>query len=138
VGEVVGAYLQIHVWSSAFTRFGQTPLRGRPAKVGTELQTIALFPPREGLAVSKEQHCFSTLIETLGIERMSFAERLQAMELLWRSMAAEPDKLESPGWHKKILARRLAKVEAGKGEFLTLTQFKKRLQKFVGDDVRSL
>ena len=77
------------------------------------------------------------MIETLEIERMSFAERLQAMELLWRSMAAEPDKLESPGWHKKILARRLAKVEAGKGEFLTLTQFKKRLQKFVGDDVRS-
>ena len=58
---------------------------------------------------------------------MSFAERLQAMELLWRSTATEPDKLESPGWHKKILARRLAKVEAGKGEFLTLTQLKKRL-----------
>jgi putative addiction module component (TIGR02574 family) len=69
------------------------------------------------------------MIETFGIERMSFAERLQAMELLWRSMAAEPDKLESPGWHKKILARRLAKVEAGKGEFLTLAQLKKRLAK---------
>ena len=69
---------------------------------------------------------------------MSFAERLQAMERLWRSMAAEPDKLESPGWRKKILARRLAKVEAGKGEFLTLAQFKKRLPKLVGDDVRSL
>jgi putative addiction module component (TIGR02574 family) len=78
------------------------------------------------------------MIETLGIERMSFAERLQAMELLWRSMAAEPDKLESPGWHKKILAKRLTKVEAGKGEFLALAQFKKRLQKFAGDDVRSL
>jgi hypothetical protein len=45
------------------------------------------------------------------------------------STPAEPDKLESPGWHKKILAKRLAKVEAGKGEFLTLTQLKKRLQK---------
>lgn len=78
------------------------------------------------------------MIETLGIERMSFAERRQAMELLWRSMAAEPDKLESSGWHKKILAKRLAKVEAGKGEFLTLAQFKKRLQKFAGDDVTSL
>jgi putative addiction module component (TIGR02574 family) len=65
------------------------------------------------------------MVETLGIERMSFAERLQAMELLWRSMAAEPDKLELPGWHKKILARRLAKIEAGKGEFLTVAQLKK-------------
>ncbi|MGA2853228.1 MAG: addiction module protein [Verrucomicrobiota bacterium] len=69
------------------------------------------------------------MIETLEIERMTFAERLQAMELLWHSMAAEPDKLESPGWHKKILERRLAKVEAGKGEFLTLAQLKKRLAK---------
>jgi Putative addiction module component len=68
------------------------------------------------------------MIGTLEIERMSFAERLQAMELLWRSMAAGSDKLESPGWHKKILAKRLAKVKAGKGEFLTLTQLKKRFQ----------
>ncbi len=67
--------------------------------------------------------------EALEIERMTFAERLQAMELLWRSLAAEPDKLESPGWHRKILEKRLAKVEAGKGEFLNLAQLKKRLVK---------
>lgn len=69
------------------------------------------------------------VIGTLEIEQMSRTEKVQAMELIWRSMAAEPDKLESPGWHKKILAKRLAKVEAGKGEFLTLTQLKKRLAK---------
>jgi len=68
------------------------------------------------------------MIETLGIERMSFAEQLQAMELLWRSMAAGPDKLESPGWHKKIPAKRLAKVEAGRGEFLTPAQLKNRFK----------
>jgi hypothetical protein len=44
-------------------------------------------------------------------------------------MVAHPDKLESPAWHKKILEKRLAKVEAGKGEFLTLVQLKKRLAK---------
>jgi hypothetical protein len=38
-------------------------------------------------------------------------------------------KVESSGWHKKILAKRLAKIEAGKGEFLTLAQLKKRLAK---------
>jgi len=69
------------------------------------------------------------MIEALEIERMTFAERLQAMELLWRSLSAEPDKLESPAWHKQILERRLAKVEAGKGEFLTLAKLKKRLAK---------
>jgi len=78
------------------------------------------FPPCEWLAVSNEPHYFSGMIETLEIERMSFAERLQAMELLWRSLVAKPDKLASPAWHKRILEKRLAKVEAGKGEFLTL------------------
>jgi putative addiction module component (TIGR02574 family) len=69
------------------------------------------------------------MIEALEIERMSLAERLQAMELLWRSMAAAPDKLESPSRHKKALQQRLAKVEAGEGEFLTLARLKKRFTK---------
>jgi putative addiction module component (TIGR02574 family) len=71
------------------------------------------------------------MIETLEIERMTVAERLQAMELLWRSLAAKPDKLESPAWHKKILTKRLAKIESGKGEFLTVAQLKKRLARRV-------
>jgi putative addiction module component (TIGR02574 family) len=69
------------------------------------------------------------MIGALEIERMSRTEKLQAMELLWRSMTAEPDKLQSPGWHKKVLQKRLAKIEAGKGEFLTLAQAKQRLAK---------
>jgi len=69
------------------------------------------------------------MIGTLEIEQMSRTEKVQAMELLWRSMSAAPDKVESPGWHKTILARRLAKAEAGKGEFLTIAQLKKRLAK---------
>lgn len=71
------------------------------------------------------------MIETLEIERMTFAERAQTMELLWHSMAAEPKKLSSPAWHKTILQKRLAKVEAGKGGFLTVAQLKKRLAKRV-------
>jgi putative addiction module component (TIGR02574 family) len=81
------------------------------------------------LAVCKSQDYFSAMIGTLEIEQMSRTEKLQAMELLWRSMTAGPGKLESPGWHKKVLQQRLAKVEAGKGEFLTVAQLKKRLAK---------
>ena len=69
------------------------------------------------------------MIGTLEIKQMSRTEKLQAMELLWRSMSAAPDKLESPSWHKKVLQQRLAKISAGKSEFLTLTQLKKRLAK---------
>jgi putative addiction module component (TIGR02574 family) len=67
------------------------------------------------------------VIETLEIERMTIAERLQAMELLWRSLATEPDKVSSPAWHKTILNKRLAKIKAGKARFLTIAQLKKRL-----------
>ena len=69
------------------------------------------------------------MIEVLEIERMTPAERVQTMELLWRSMADAPEKVVSPAWHKKVLEKRLAKVAAGKGEFLTVAQLKKRLAK---------
>jgi hypothetical protein len=39
------------------------------------------------------------------------------------------EKLASPTWHKTVLQKRLAKVAAGKGEFLTIAQLKKRLAK---------
>ncbi len=67
------------------------------------------------------------MIEAVEIECMSMAERLQTMELLWRSMTREPAKVKSPAWHGKVLAQRLAKVEADKGQFLTLPQLKQRL-----------
>lgn len=69
------------------------------------------------------------MIEAVEIERMTVAERLQAMELLWRSLSAPPENLASPAWHKKILGQRLEKIESGKAKFLTVAQLKKRLAK---------
>ncbi len=69
------------------------------------------------------------MIGTLEVEQMTGTEKVQAMELLWRSMSAVPKQVESPSWHKKVLQQRLAKVEAGKGKFLTVAQLKKRLAK---------
>jgi putative addiction module component (TIGR02574 family) len=60
---------------------------------------------------------------------MSLAQKLRTMELLWQSLAAHPERVESPEWHKSVLTSRLAKVEAGKGKFLTIDQLKKRLAK---------
>ena len=69
------------------------------------------------------------MLEALEIERMSHTEKVRAMELLWRSMSVRPEKVVSPAWHKKVLTDRLAKVEAGKGKFLTIAQLKKRLSR---------
>jgi hypothetical protein len=40
-----------------------------------------------------------------------------------------PEAVASPDWHEEVLAGRLAKMERGEGEFLTLAQWKDRLQK---------
>lgn len=60
---------------------------------------------------------------------MDLAERLQAMELLWASLTRAPEAVPSPDWHGMVLADRLAKVQRGEGEFLTLAETKARLQK---------
>jgi hypothetical protein len=69
------------------------------------------------------------MIQAAEIERMSFEERLQAMEMLWASLARTPESVASPGWHGEVLAERLAKVGRGEAEFLTMDQLKERLHK---------
>jgi hypothetical protein len=69
------------------------------------------------------------MIAAAQIEQMSLAERMEAMELLWRSLSAEPDRVVSPTWHGEVLRQRRAKIESGKAEFLTIAQLKKRLGK---------
>jgi hypothetical protein len=61
------------------------------------------------------------------VERMTAAERVQAMELLWDSLATTRDAADSPAWHGRILAGRLAQVESGDADFLTLDELKQRL-----------
>jgi len=63
------------------------------------------------------------------IEQMSLEERLQAMELLWASISRDPQQVPSPDWHEEILSSRLAKVERGEGEFLSVAELKMRLHK---------
>ena len=63
------------------------------------------------------------------IEQMSLEERLQTLELLWSSLARTPEAVPSPDWHGEVLATRLAKVERGEGEFLSIAQLKQRLHK---------
>ena len=69
------------------------------------------------------------MIQAADIERMSIAERLQTVELLWDSLAQTPEAVPSPAWHGEVIAARLAKIERGEGKFLTLAELKERLQK---------
>ena len=69
------------------------------------------------------------MIQAADIERMSVEERLQAMELLWTSLAQTPESVPSPDWHGEVIATRVAKIERGEAEFLSIAELKERLQK---------
>ena len=69
------------------------------------------------------------MIQAADIEKMSLDERLQMMELLWASLARTPDAVPSPDWHGEVLAKRMAKIDRGEAEFLTIPELKERLQK---------
>ncbi len=69
------------------------------------------------------------MIQAVAIEQMSLDERLQAMELLWSSLARSPEAVPSPDWHGEVIAERLAKIERGEGVFLSIAELKARLQK---------
>ncbi len=63
------------------------------------------------------------------IEQMGLEERLKTMEMLWESIVRTPDAVPSPEWHGELVAERLAKLERGEGELLTLDEAKARLLK---------
>ena len=99
---------------------------------GEAVAALAVF--FEEVVSKKSDPCLETfpsydgaMIAESDIKSMSAAERLQAMELLWRSFAGSGHEIPSPEWHGDVLASRLAKVEAGEGNFLTIEELKSRL-----------
>ena len=54
----------------------------------------------------------------LPLEKMTLADKLEAMELLWADISRRPADLPSPDWHKDVLDERRRLVVAGKLKFL--------------------
>jgi len=65
-------------------------------------------------------------MNTVEIEKMSTAERLQTMEALWDALLHDDVKIEPPGWHRDILETRKKIIASGKAEFLSLKELKAR------------
>lgn len=68
------------------------------------------------------------MLDEATIEQMTSEEQMKAMELLWRALSKNDKAIQSPEWHQDVLATRLAKIERGEGEFLTILETKRRLQ----------
>jgi hypothetical protein len=62
-------------------------------------------------------------LTAIEIKKMSTIDRLKAMEALWDALTHD-DAIESPEWHKDILAERKSKIESGDAEFITIDELK--------------
>jgi hypothetical protein len=59
---------------------------------------------------------------TLPLEKMTLAEKLQAMEALWVDLSRD-DKFESPAWHGEVLKER-----SGQRDFVDWEKAKEQLR----------
>ena len=70
-----------------------------------------------------------TTAKSLGIDRLSLAERILLVEEIWDSVAAEAEALEVPQFHKDELDCRLAAYRINLHARSSWTDVKARLQK---------
>lgn len=68
------------------------------------------------------------MLEATQIDKMSVAERLQAIEQLWDAVCREAGDVASPDWHGAVLKDRKKRAEQGETKFLTLAQLRSRLR----------
>jgi hypothetical protein len=54
----------------------------------------------------------------LPLDKMTLAEKLEAMELLWADISRNPAALPSPAWHRDVLEERRRLVAEGRLKFL--------------------
>lgn len=54
----------------------------------------------------------SPILKKLGIDTMSFDERLELIEAIWETLSVNPEALPVPEHHRVELRRRMAEFEA--------------------------
>ncbi|MDA1086445.1 MAG: addiction module protein [Verrucomicrobia bacterium] len=72
---------------------------------------------------------FYIMTISIQIERMSRAEKLQAMEAIWADLSKDDAVLESPAWHHSELKRTEARMAAGQEQIRDWTDAKQELRK---------
>lgn len=64
----------------------------------------------------------------LPLDKMTTAEKLGAMEALWRDLSRDENSFESPVWHGDVLREREQRVEDGKESYVAWDVAKKDLR----------
>jgi hypothetical protein len=63
------------------------------------------------------------------IEKMTLEQKLEVMELLWKSISQNPDQVPFPEWHGEVIAERFAKIDRGEAKFLSIEEARQKLTK---------
>ena len=70
----------------------------------------------------------------LPLQKMTFSQKMEAMELLWDSLSRNNADFDSPAWHQPILDEREGLVKSGKARFSSWPEAKARIRKRVRED----
>lgn len=58
------------------------------------------------------------------LKRMTAAERIKAMEMLWDVMLHDDQDIPSPAWHEEVLKKRRESIVNGSAKFISLSELK--------------
>jgi len=59
---------------------------------------------------------------TLPLDKMTVAEKLEVMELIWEDLAKNPNDIPSPEWHAEFLRGREEAIANGTDWFIDLDE----------------
>lgn len=68
---------------------------------------------------------------TLSLQKMTVAEKMNAIEQIWGSLRDDDSRLASPSWHKELLASRKRMHAANETRFSAWADAKERIRKKV-------
>jgi Putative addiction module component len=75
-----------------------------------------------------ERRIEETMDIALPLEKMTIADKLRAMEMLWSDLTRDDGPFESPEWHGVVLRESAARVKDGKESFIDWKIVKKQLR----------
>jgi putative addiction module component (TIGR02574 family) len=65
------------------------------------------------------------------LRKLPVMERLELIDELWHSVAADRDQIPVPDWQKEMIDASLAEVEARPDRGLTLEEFQRRIDRTI-------
>ena len=65
---------------------------------------------------------------TLPLDKMTIADKIQAMESIWLSFTRNPTEMESPAWHSDVLAARKTRASNDTSRYNDWDEAKRRIR----------